>query len=314
MLRYSARKLLLAIPTFLLVAVVVFTLVRLIPGNPAQIMLGDAQDPAALERLSRDMGLDRPIWEQFVLWLGNVAQLDFGTSIATGEPVLPTILERFALTATLVVTVIIMTLLTAVPLGMIAAWHQNRIVDVTIVTLAVLCLSVPSFWAGLMLILVFGVELQLLPVVGYVSPYENFAVGITFLILPVAALTLAQLGPVLRLVRATTIDVLRQDYVVNARSKGLRETTVLYRHVLKNAFPPVLSLLGVVLGHLLGGAAVVESVFTLPGLGRLLVESVHGRDYPVIQGVALFTAFTYIIVNLTVDLLYPLFDPRVRLT
>lgn len=313
MLAYAARKLLFAVPTFLFVALAVFVLVRAIPGNPAQLMLGDNQDPEALARISAAMGLDRPIWEQFFIWFGDVIRLDFGRSIVTGEPVLATILDRFALTALLVVAVLILTLAIAVPLGLIAARRQGGAIDIAIGALAVVCISAPAFWVGLLLILLFSVELQWLPVVGFTAPGDDFGAALAFLVLPAATLTLSQLGPMIRLVRAATIDVLSQDYVVNARSKGLSERAILYRHVLKNAFPPVLSLLGVTLGQMLGGAAVVETVFTLPGLGRLLVESVQGRDYPVIQGVALFTACTYILVNLAVDLLYPLVDPKVRL-
>jgi peptide/nickel transport system permease protein len=313
-LTYIAKRLLLAAPTLLLVAVFVFGLIRLIPGDPAQVMLGDVADPTTLAAVRHQMGLDEPLPVQFGQWLGRVARGNLGSSIVTGEPVAPLILERFRVTASIVVAAIVIATTLAIVAGLLAAWHQNRPIDVAIVGLATLGLAMPSFWLGLLLLLVFGVHLQWLPVVGYVSLGEDFATGLRYLILPVATLVLAEVGVLTRTVRAGALDVLAMEYVTHARAKGASERRVFLRHVLPNAFAPTLTMVGLVLGHLLGGAAVIETVFTLPGLGRLLVDSILARDYPVVQGCLLFTAAAYVVINLIVDLCYPLFDPRVAVT
>lgn len=236
---------------------------------------------------------------------------DFGRSLANGAEVLPLILDRFQVTASIVIGAVALAALLAIPLGMIAAWKQGEASDLAIVTGASLLMSVPSFWLGLIFLMIFGVGLHWFPVVGYVPLTEDFWRGLSYLVLPVVTLTLIEIGILTRMARAATIDVLRLDYIAHARAKGLSERAVLLRHALPNAFAPTLTLIGVVMGRLLGRAAVTETVFTLPGLGRLLVEAIYGRDYPVIQGTMLFIAVIYVAVNLVVDLLYPIFDPRV---
>jgi peptide/nickel transport system permease protein len=201
--------------------------------------------------------------------------------------------------------------LVAVVFGLIAAWRRGRRLDGAIVAGSALSMAVPSFWLGLMLLLVFGVKLQWLPVVGFVSLKENFGLGLLYLILPVATLAIVESGVLTRMMRESALDVLGMEYVTHARAKGVSEPAVLARHVLPNAFAPTLTLVGLTLGHLLGGAAVIETVFTLPGLGRLIVDSILSRDYAVVQGCLLFTALVYVLVNLAVDLCYPLLDPRV---
>jgi peptide/nickel transport system permease protein len=310
---YVVKRLLLAVPTLLLVALIVFAILRLVPGDPAQLLLGDFADPASLEALRERLGLDRPLPAQFLAWLGAVLQGDLGVSITTGEPVLAAITERFAVTAQVVLLSFAVAMLIAVPAGLVAAHRQNSGFDFAIVATVVLCLSVPSFWVGLLLILVFGVELGWLPTVGYVSPAEELAAGIRYLILPAAALVFVEMGQIARMSRSSAIEVLRLDYVLHARVKGVPERRVLWRHVFPNAFAPTVTLAGMLLGSLLGGAAVIETVFTLPGLGRFLVDGIYQRDYPVVQGALLFVAVVQVLMNLAVDLLYPLFDPRVRL-
>jgi len=311
MLAYIARRIAMTIPTLLLVAVAVFTMMRLIPGDPAQLLLGDAADAAQLESLRRQLGLDGSIFTQFFRWLGRVARGDFGQSITNDLAVLPLIWERFQVSAIIVLVAVGAATLVAVPAGLIAAWKQNGPLDIVIVAGATLLLSVPSFWLGLLLLLLFGLQLGWLPVVGYVSFSESFSQGLMFVILPIATLAMIEVGILTRMSRASAIEVLRLEYVSHARAKGVPEWRVLWRHVLPNAFAPTLTMIGLVLGHLLGGIAVLETVFTLPGLGRLLVDSIFARDYPVVQGVLLFIALIYVIINLIVDLCYPLFDPRV---
>ena len=308
---YIARRLLLTIPTLVLVALAVFALIRMVPGDPAQLMLGDSADAETLEALRKAMGHDRSLAAQFLHWGGRVLAGDLGLSITSREPVLPLILTRFAVTAQIVVVAVVLSSLIAVPLGMIAAWRQNSGLDLGITAFSTLMVSLPSFWLGLILLLVFGVWLQWLPIVGYVGLAEDPLRSLSFVVLPVLTLVLIEVGVLTRMARAATIDVLGLEYVAHARAKGVSETGVMVRHVLPNAFAPTLTLIGVVLGNLLGGIAVIETVFTLPGLGRLMVDAIFQRDYPVVQGVMLFIATTYVLVNLAVDLAYPLFDPRV---
>jgi peptide/nickel transport system permease protein len=310
-LGYAARRALAALPTLLLVAVAVFLLMRLVPGDPALLRLGDAASAEDLAALRRSMGLEEPLPVQFWLWLRAVMAGDLGRSITNDLPVLPLILDRFGVTAVIVLLAVGLATVIAVPLGMVAAWRQNSMADVAVVAFATLMLSIPSFWLGLILLLVFGVRLGWLPVVGYVPFSENALVAASFIVLPVVTLVLVELGGLARMARAATIDVLRLDYISHARAKGVSEASVLRRHALPNAFAPTLTMIGLLLGNLLGGIAVIETVFTLPGLGRLLVEAIFQRDYPVVQGVMLFVALIYVVVNLLVDLAYPFFDPRV---
>ena len=308
---YLVRRLAMTIPTLLLVAIAVFTLVRLIPGDPVQVMLGDSADASQVEALRRQMGLDQSIPIQFGYWLAKVAVGDFGHSITNGLSVLPLILERFQVSAIIVLIAVAIAACVAVPAGLIAAWRQNSAIDLAVTASATLLLSIPSFWLGLLLLLLFGLKLKWLPVIGYVPYSENFGQAAAFVILPIATLAMVEIGALARMSRASAIEVLRLEYVTHARAKGAPEWRVLIRHVLPNAFAPTWTLIGLVLGHLLGGIAVIETVFTLPGLGRLLVDSIFARDYPVVQGCLLFTALVYVVVNLIVDLCYPLFDPRV---
>lgn len=308
---YALKRLAMALPTLLLVAIAVFGLLRLVPGDPAQLMLGDAADEAQLAAIRESMGLNASLPVQFANWMGAVLRGDLGHSLANGQEVLPLILERFQVTASIVLLAVLLAGLIAVPLGTIAAWKQDSPLDLAVVGGATLLLSIPSFWLGLLMLLLFGLKLGWVPVVGYVGFGEDPLRALVYIALPVATLTLIETGILTRMARSAAIDVLRLEYVAHARSKGLRESSVLARHVLPNAFAPTLTLLGIVLGNLLGGIAVIETVFTLPGLGRLLVDGIYARDYPVVQGTMLFVATIYVLVNLLVDLLYPLFDPRV---
>jgi peptide/nickel transport system permease protein len=308
---YILRRLLMTLPTLLLVALAVFVLMRAIPGDPVLLMLGDAADAAQAAELRQRMGLDDPLPLQFGHWLLQAARGDLGASITNGEAVMPLILDRFGVSAVIVLLAVAAAALIAVPLGLLAAWKQDKALDVAVVTGATLLLSVPSFWLGLLMLLVFGMKLGWLPVVGYVAFSDDWRQALLYIVLPVVTLTLIEIGVLTRMARASAIEVLRLEYVTHARAKGAGEGRVLWRHVLPNAFAPTLTLIGLVLGNLLGGIAVLETVFTLPGLGRLLVDAIFARDYPVVQGCLLFTAVIYVIVNLIVDLMYPLFDPRV---
>lgn len=308
---YVLRRLAWTLPTLLLVGLLVFMLMRLVPGDPALLILGDSATPEQLAALRAEYGLDKPLPLQFVYWLGEVIQGDLGRSITSGEPVMQLLLDRFQVSAAIVLVAVALAVLLAVPAGLYAAWKQNSIADTVVVAIATFFLSIPSFWLGLLLLLFVGLKLGLVPVVGYVPFSEDWRAAITFLILPTITLMLIELGVLTRMARASAVEVLRLEYVTHARAKGLSERRVLLRHVLPNAMAPTWTLVGLVLGNLLGGIAVLETVFTLPGLGRLLVDGIFARDYPVVQGCLLFTAAIYVVVNLVVDLCYPLFDPRI---
>jgi len=309
--RFVLTRILSAIPTLLIVSLTVFALMRMIPGDPAALMLGDLAQPGQVEALRQEMGLDRAIVVQYLLWLGDVVTGDFGLSIATGDPVLPEIWDRFTVSATIVFAAILLATLIAVPAGMIAAWRQNRGTDLAVIGVATVLLSIPSFWLGLMLLLVFGLWLGWLPIVGYVPFSRDPAQAALALILPVATLVLAESGSIARMARASTIEVARLEYITHARAKGLSEAAVMWRHAFRNSFAPTWTLIGLILGSLLANIAVIETVFTIPGLGRMLVDGIYARDYPVVQGCMLYVAFMYVLVNLAVDLVYPLLDPRV---
>ncbi len=310
---YLLKRLASVVPTLLVVSLVVFALMRMIPGDPAQLMSADAENQQARAELREELGLDRSLPVQYALWLKSVLRGDLGQSITTREPVAQALVSRFSVTAQVTLAATLLAALVAVPAGMLAAWRQDRLLDVGIVTASVVLLSLPGFWIGILLIMVFGVWLEWLPFVGYVSVREGGWEGLKYLLLPVAALVLTEIATIARIARASTIEVLRLEYIASARAKGLPERTVLARHAFPNAFAPTLSFLGIVLGSLLGGAAVTETVFTLPGLGRLLIDAIYARDYPVVQGCLLVITMIFVAVNLLVDLMYPLFDPRVKL-
>jgi len=311
MLRFILNRMLMALPTVLIVSITVFAMIRFIPGDPAALMLGDMATPDQIAVMRTELGLDKSMPEQFVVWSGNVLTGDFGRSIVNDEAVLPLVVSRFMVSAEIVIIAVILASLIAVPAGVIAAWRQNSATDLALVGTATVLLSIPTFWLGLLLLLLFGLKLGWLPVLGYVSISDNFIGGLLYLVLPIMTLVIHEAGVLIRMARASTLEVLRLDYITHARAKGLSESAVLWKHAFKNAFGPTWTMIGLILGNLLGGIAVIETVFTIPGLGRLMVDSIFQRDYPVIQGCLLFVALSYVVVNLIVDLLYPLFDPRV---
>jgi len=311
MVQYVAKRLLLTLPTLLLVSLIVFSIIRLVPGDPAQVLLGEDADKASVAQLRQEMGLNRPLIVQYLHWLGHSVRGDLGNSISTGEPVSGMIVQRFQLSAVVALTAVFLATSIAICAGLIAAWKRDTGVDFAVVGAASLVLALPSFWLGLLLMLVFGLKFGWLPVVGYVPFSEDAVQWALFLILPVLTLTIIESGVLTRMMRSSSLDVLKMEYITHARAKGLSEMRVLTRHVFPNAFAPTLTLVGLTLGQLLGGIAVIETVFTLPGLGRLMVDGILARDYPVVQGCLLFTGLAYVVINLIVDLCYPLFDPRV---
>ncbi|MBL3701181.1 ABC transporter permease subunit [Sulfitobacter sp. BDSS02] len=315
MFLFVARRLLMSVPTLIIVAVMVFCLVRALPGDPAIMMLGgNIDDESTLQMMRQQLGLDQPLPIQFLAWLREIFSGNLGVSVLTGQSVGALLLDRFSVTATVVLLAITTALIVAIPAGLVAAHRHNSRTDYAIVFLTILKLSMPSFWVGLMLLVVFGAMLGWLPTVGYVSMSQDFGLGVTYLILPVTSLALSEIAVMTRMMRAGSLEVMNRDYITHARAKGLPERQVLWRHVFPNAFAPTLTMVGIALAGLLAGAAVTETVFTLPGIGKLLVDSIYGRDYPVLQGALLFIALIYVLTNLSIDIAYSFFDPKVRLT
>lgn len=310
---YVLRRLVLLIPVILVVGVVVFALVHLTPGDPAAVILGDRATSEDIERLRDQLGLNDPLPLQFVRWFGGVLHFDFGESIFIGEPVTHAMLDRAQPTLLLTLYALTIQIVIGVPAGVISAVRHNSIVDRVFTVIAISGAAVPTFFLGILLILFFAVRLRWLPSGGYTPLTENPAEHLKGMILPAFALGFSSAGLLARLVRSSMLDVLREDYVRTAFAKGLPQRLVVIRHALRNALIPALTVIGTSVGALLGGAVVTETVFTIPGMGRLVVQSIARRDYPVIQGAVMTIAMTYVLVNLAVDLLYVYADPRVRL-
>ncbi len=309
---YVIRRLLGVIPVLILVGLGSFLLVHLVPGDPAMVMLGSDATPQQIQVLRAQMGLDRSLPEQFALWARQVLQGNLGESFFLGRPVTQALLERLPATLQLAVLSLLFSLLIGIPTGILAAVRQNTRWDQLVMVTAMGGISVPSFWLGLTLILVFSVGLGWLPSGGYTPLWEDFRQGLRVLVLPAASLGFMQAALIARMTRSSMLEVLRLDYVRTAKAKGLDWRRITLRHALKNAMIPVITTIGTAFGVLLGGAVIVEIVFTYPGLGRLVVLAVQRRDYPLVQGALLLTSVIYVAVNLAVDLLYSVFDPRIK--
>lgn len=310
---YALKRVLSAIPTLVLASIMVFGLMRLIPGDPALLFNGEIDDPAALEAKRRELGLDRSWLMQYLGWAGALLRGDMGVSVQTGRPVIDDIADAFPVTAIVVLVATALASLLAIPAGIVAGWKQNSRTDAAIVGIATFCLSIPGFWTALLLLTFLGAKWQLLPTVGYVSVFEDPVAGLVYLVMPVIALVLTEVAVLTRMSRASTIEVMGLEFVSHARAKGVGEGRLLWRHVFPNAFAPTLTVLGLILGHLLGGVVVIEQMFSLPGLGRLMVGAIFARDYAIVQGVLIFVVVIYVALNTVIDLLYPVFDPRVKL-
>ena len=285
---------------------------HLIPGDVAQILLGTQATDEQLQTLRRSFGLDRPLPVQYVDWLSHILRGDFGVSFRTNRPVFPDLISRFGVTFQLTALSMLIALALAIPLGVASAANRGKRTDGFSRVAALLGLSVPNFWLGTLLILASSQIFHWLPPVGFVSLLDDPWLGFETLILPALALGTAVSAFIMRMVRSSLLEVLRQDFVRTAQAKGLPEGVVLYRHALKNAFIPVLTVIGVQIGYLLGGAVIIESIFSLPGMGRFLLDSISNRDYPIVQGGVLLIALIFSLVNLSVDLVYGWLDPRIR--
>lgn len=312
MLAYILKRILATIPVMLVVALTVFSLLFLAPGDPATMIAGDQASAADIERIRQSLGLDQPFLVQFGNWLWRLAHFDLGNSVFTGQPVTALMAERVGPTVSVMLLTLLLSISIAVPLGVVAAWKSGSWIDRTIMSVSVVGFSVPLFVVGYILAWTFALKLQWLPPQGYSPLSDGLWPWLQRLILPAVTLGFVYIVLIARITRASMLEVLQQDYVRTARAKGLGPGSVLFLHALKNGAVPVITVIGIGFAALIGGTVVTETVFTIPGMGRLTVDAILRRDYPVIQGLVLVFSFVYVLVNLAVDLIYTLVDPRIR--
>ena len=308
---YVIRRLLQLIPVLFGISVLIFAVMKMIPGDVISGILGVDATPELREQLREIYGLDRPYVVQYLDWIGGVLRGDFGESIRTGEPILPQILTRFKVTAELTILAAIISWIIAIPLGILAAVKRNSMADRFVRVFALLGVSVPNFALSILLILFLSLVCNYFAPLGYVGFFEDPIRNLQIMILPASILGVSIAGSVMRMTRSSVLEVLRQDFVRTVRAKGASERVAIFRHVLRNALIPIITLVGMQIGSLLGGAVIVEQIFSLPGLGQMTLTGINQRDYPVVQGCVLFIAFVYVLVNLVTDLLYSYIDPRI---
>lgn len=314
MVTFIVKRILATIPVLLVVSIVVFMLVHLTPGDPARVILGAEASPAQVAALREQMGLNQPVLVQYWEWLTNALQGDFGRSVFMDQPVTQVLAERIGPTTALAIAAELIIVVVAVPLGIAAARKPGGIMDQSVMGVALIGMGIPSFVLAIFLVLIFGVILQVLPTAGWVELSEGFGEFVSHLVLPAVALAVILSALVARMTRGSMLDVLSENFVQLARSIGMSENRVVYREALRNASLPIITVLGTTFGSLITGAVVTETVFNIPGIGQLVVDSIDRRDYPVIQAVVLLGAVLYVALNLVIDLLYGFLDPRVRLT
>jgi len=309
-LKYIIRRVILSIPILIGITIVVFLIMHAVPGDPVRLMLGERATPEMIAKLRHELGLDRPIYVQYFVWLSYLVRGNLGTSIVTGRPVLSMITERIPATLELTLTSLVISAVVAVFLGTLAALHRGSWVDQLTRFFALFGISMPYFWFGLMLLLIFSFRLGWLPMYGRGGPIWTLN-GLKHAILPIIVLSLSNIALLMRITRSTMLDVLGEDYIKTAKGKGLPEKIVIYKHALRNALIPVVTILALRMAYTFGGAVVTETVFAWPGMGRLIVEAIYQRDIPVVQGVTLMFGIIVMFANLVADILYAYLDPRI---
>lgn len=312
MLRLILSRLVAAIPVMGVVAIFVFLMLRLSPGDPAAILAGDVATPEIIAAIRADLGFDRPIWEQFVTWIGQLLQGDLGRSVFSKQPVTTLIGQRVEPTISLAICTLIFAIVVAVPMGILAAWKQGSWLDRGIMALSVAGFSVPVFVLGYILIFFFSMKLDIFPVQGFASIRDGLPAFLHRIALPTLALSFIYIALFARITRAAMLDVLGEDYIRTAHAKGLKDHVVLVKHALRNAAIPIVSVIGIGFALLIGGVVITETVFNIPGIGRLVVDAVLARDYPIIQGIILLFSGIYVLINLAIDIAYVILDPRIR--
>ena len=317
--RYFVQRVLQLIPVLILVSVAVFLIIRIIPGDPVLVMLGiDPEERARIseeqyESLKHQLGYDRPIYVQYINWVSRIVQGDMGLSLRSRRPIFDVIFERYPATLYLALTALLTGVLIAIPTGVIAAMRQNTSADYAAMGFALWGIAVPNFWLALMLIVLFSLKLGWLPSIGYASPFENPWLFLQHVFLPAIVMGTDLAAPLTRYIRAEMLEQLTQDYVRTAWAKGLPARMVIVRHALKNSLIAAVTVIGLQTARLLGGSTIVETVFSWPGVGRLLIEGIYSRDYPIVQGAVLLIAVTFVFINLFVDMVYKWLDPRIKL-
>ncbi len=312
MTAYIVRRLLATIPVMVVVALFVFLLLHLTPGDPAAVIAGDDASPAEVEGIRRKLGLDLAIWQQFLIYAGNLLRGDLGTSIFSNLPVLTLVKQRLEPSLVLAVSTLVIAIALAVPMGVLAAWKARSWIDRVVMGFSVLGFAVPVFLIGYLLIYVFAIELRWLPVQGYRPLAQGIEQTARSILLPAIALSMVYMALIARMTRASMLEVLSEDYIRTAHSKGVATVVVLLRHALKNAAIPIVTVIGIGLTLLISGVVITETVFNIPGLGRLTVDAILKRDYPIIQGLIILFAGAKVLVNLLIDISYVFFDPRIR--
>ncbi|MFT4412232.1 ABC transporter permease [Fredinandcohnia humi] len=312
MLRYTIHRLISLLPVMLIVSIITFMIVHLTPGNPAFLILGEDASQESIENLEKQLGLDKPVVVQFLDWIANILKGDLGQSVYSSEPVLQIILDHFGPTISLTILALFFILLIGIPTAIFTVWKRNTLLDPAFISLSLIGVSIPEFWFAMLLVLGFAVAIPIFPVAGYIPFADGMLDWLYHLVLPAFVLAAVEIGLIARMLRDGMLESVNQDYTRTARAKGVKESTVLMKHVFSNALIPTTTVLGATIAGLLGGTVIIETMFTIPGIGQLLIDSIHRRDYPVIQGVILFIAGIYVIVNLVVDLLYAILDPRIR--
>ena len=310
--RVIAVRVLQAVPVVLIVSVLAFLLMVLLPGDPAVVIAGEGASPEAIDKVRQTLGLDRPLLEQIVLWFGQLARGNFGASLMLKQSVVSAMGERLPVTLSLAGLSLAITLPVGILAGTLAAYHRQTWIDSAVMTVALLGVSMPAFWIAILAVILFSVVLGWLPASGFVPLAQDPAGWLRALILPAAMLSLFQIGFLARMTRSAMLDVLSQDYIRTARSKGLSEWRTVGKHAFRNALILVITALGILVSTAVGGSVVIEQVFALPGIGRLIVQGILARDYPLVQGVMLIYGFAFVAINLAVDVLYTVADPRVR--
>lgn len=310
---YILRRIILLITTILLVSIITFGVFQILPGDPVRTMLGTEADPTQIENLRSELGLDRPLYEQYVDWMKGLLTGQLGNSTRFSMPVKELLFDRLPVTMSLAGLTLIIVLIISLPLGMFAARRQNKLSDVSLSTVTQIGMAVPSFWLGMMLILYIGLQFSFFKISGYIPWTQSVAGALSTLILPALTIAIPQIAVNFRYVRTAILEQVQLDYVRTIRSKGMSEQNVMYKHVLKNSMIPILTVFGLIMAEVVAGTIIVEQVFSLPGIGQLLITAISNRDFPLVQGIVMYITVAVVMINFIVDVLYSVLDPRIRL-
>ncbi|WP_433596167.1 ABC transporter permease [Lysinibacillus xylanilyticus] len=310
---YILRRFILLITTILLVSIITFGVFQILPGDPVRTMLGTEADPTQIENLRSELGLDRPLYEQYTDWMKGLLTGELGNSIRFSMPVKDLLFDRLPVTMSLAGLTLVFVLLISLPLGMFAARRQNKFSDISLSTVTQVGMAIPSFWLGMILILYIGMQFSFFKISGYIPWTQSVAGAISTLVLPALTIAIPQIAVNFRYVRTAILEQVQFDYVRTVRSKGMSEQNVMYKHVLKNSMIPILTVFGLIMAEVVAGTIIVEQVFSLPGVGQLLITAISNRDFPLVQGIVMYITVAVVMINFMVDILYSVLDPRIRL-